>query len=118
MAMLAQEPGNARALVILGELKRDNGDDETAAALMRRVRSRSLHEPVPQAWLIDDAIEKRDWPLAMRHADILMRMHARTIPYLTPLLARSGRDARDCVPREGRIAGVATLAESVFLRTP
>jgi hypothetical protein len=88
VAMLAQEPGNARALVLLGELKRDSGDADAAAALMRASAQRSLREPVPQAWLIDDAIEKRDWPAVMRHADILMRLHPRTIPHLTPLLAR------------------------------
>jgi hypothetical protein len=43
---------------------------------------------VPQAWLIDEAIEQRDWSLVMRHADILMRMHKRTVPHLTPLIAR------------------------------
>jgi hypothetical protein len=87
-AMLAQEPGNVRALVLLGELKRDGGDGDAAAVFMRSSAQRSIREPMPQAWLIDDAIEKRDWPLVMRHADILMRMHARTIPHLTPLVAR------------------------------
>ena len=88
VAMLAQEPGNVRALVLLGELKRDGGDDDAAAVFMRSSAQRSIREPVPQAWLIDDAIEKQDWPLVMRHADILMRMHGRTVPHLTPLIAR------------------------------
>jgi hypothetical protein len=87
-AMLAQEPGNVRALVLLGELKRDSGEGETAAVLLRASAQRSIREPVPQAWLIDDAIEQRDWPSVMRHADILMRMHRQAVPYLTPLLAR------------------------------
>jgi hypothetical protein len=86
--ILAQEPGNVRALVVLGELKRDGGDSDAAAVFMRSSAQRSVREPVPQAWLIDDAIERQDWPLVMRHADILMRMHARTIPHLTPLIAR------------------------------
>lgn len=88
LAMLSQEPGNGRALVLLGELKRDAGEGEAAAALLRASARRSIREPVPQAWLIDDAIEQQDWPTAMRHADILMRMHKRAIPHLVPLLAR------------------------------
>ena len=88
LAMLSQEPGNARALVLLGELKRDAGEGEAAAALLRASAHRSIREPVPQAWLIDDAIGRQDWPAAMRHADILMRMHKRSVAHLVPLLAR------------------------------
>jgi len=88
LAILAQEPGNVRALVVLGELKRDSGESETAATFMRASAQRSIREPAPQAWLIDEAIEQRDWPAVMRHADILMRMHKRTVPHLAPLIAR------------------------------
>ena len=88
LAMLSQEPGNARALVLLGELKRDVGDGEAASALLRASAQRSIREPMPHAWLIDDAIEQRDWSTVMRHADILMRMHKRAVPYLAPLIAR------------------------------
>ena len=87
-AMLAQEPGNVRALVVLGELNRDRDKSDAAAVFLRSSARRSIREPVPLAWLIDDAIEKQDWPMVMQHADILMRMHPRTISHLTPLIAR------------------------------
>lgn len=86
-AVLAQEPGHVRALVILGQLKRWAGAAEQAATLLRASAHRSLREPVPQAWLINEALERQDWSLVMRHADILMRMHPQAIAALMPLIA-------------------------------
>lgn len=85
--ILAQEPGNARALSLLGQIKRVAGDEESAATLLRASARRSLREPEPHAWRIHEAIKEKDWRLAMRHADILMRMHDHSIGPLTPLVA-------------------------------
>lgn len=87
-AILAQEPGHSRALAILGDLKRDAGEEEQAGTLLRASARRSLREPVPHAWAINEAIQQKDWSLAMRHADVLMRMHAQSIKPLTPLIAQ------------------------------
>ena len=86
-AILAQEPGNARALLILGDLKRAAGEEQNAGALMRASAQRTLRDPVPHAWLINEAIKQKDWPLAVRHADVMMSMHERSIRPLTPLIA-------------------------------
>jgi hypothetical protein len=98
-AILAQEPGHSRALAILGDLKRKAGEDEQAAVLLRASALRSLREPVPHAWLINAAIQQQDWSLAMRHADVLMRMHDQSIKPLTPLVAHVAetRDASSVV---------------------
>lgn len=86
-AVLAQEPGNARALLILGDLKRAGGEEQNAGALMRESAQRTLRDPVPHAWLINEAIQQKDWSLVMRHADVMMSMHERSIRPLTPLIA-------------------------------
>jgi hypothetical protein len=86
-AILAQEPSHARALLILGDLKRAAGEEQNAATLMRASAQRTLRDPVPHAWLINEALKQKDWSLAMRHADIMMSMHERSIRPLTPLIA-------------------------------
>lgn len=88
LSILSQEPGHARALAILGALKREAGADDEAAILMRASARRTLREPVPHAWLINDAIKQNDWSLVMRQVDILMRMHDQSIVPLTPLVAQ------------------------------
>ena len=84
-AVLAQEPGNARALAILGELEAGKG--KGAATLLRAAARRSLREFYPHAWLVHEAIEQQDWALAMQRGDVLMRLHENAIAPLTPLLA-------------------------------
>jgi hypothetical protein len=111
-AVLAQEPGNPRALAILGSLNRDAGEGDQAATLLRASARRSLREPVPHAWLINEAISQKDWSLAMRHADVLMRMHDQSIKPLTPLIANFAetRDASTVV--KDAIAGAPSWRTS------
>jgi len=85
---LAQEPGNARALSILGGLAHEEGDRESAATLMRAGARRSLRTFDPHAWLISDAIARQDWPLVVQQVDALMRLHPWSMEPLTPLLAQ------------------------------
>jgi hypothetical protein len=86
--VLAQEPGNAHALAILGQVAHRAGQADAAAAFMRSGARRSLREPVAHAWLINEAVQQQDWPAAMRHADILMRVHDGAIGPLTPFVAQ------------------------------
>lgn len=86
--ILAQEPGNARALALLGDLARRAGKDEEAKMLFDASARRSLRNPVVLGWLIDDALKREDWPLAVRHIDTMMRYYWEAVTPLTPLLAK------------------------------
>ena len=87
-AILAQEPGNARALAMLGDVARQAGKDEEAKTLFEASARRSLRNPAVLGWLIDDALRRQDWPLAVRHVDTMMRYYWEAVTPLTPLLAK------------------------------
>ncbi len=86
--ILAQEPLNARALAVLGDLAREAGADDSARTFFSASARRSMRETVVLGWLIDDAVKRQDWPLAARHIDTMMRYYWQAITPLTPLLAK------------------------------
>ncbi len=88
VAIIELEPGNARALAILGDIARRSGADEVARTFFGASARRSMREPVVLGWLIDDALKRQDWALAMRHLDTMMRYYSEAVTPLTPLLAK------------------------------
>jgi hypothetical protein len=116
--ILAQEPGHVRALVILGQLKRGAGEEEPAATLLRASAHRSLREPVPRGWLINEALKHQDWPLVMRHADILMRMHPQAIPALMPLIAQMAESPLSASVVSEAVAGSPPWRRAFFAELP
>lgn len=87
-AILILEPGNARALTVIGNLKREAGEVNAAAALYHSAARRSLREPTAIGWSIQEALVEQDWSLVMQRADTMMRMHMQTIESLAPLVAQ------------------------------
>lgn len=90
---LAQEPGNARALAILGDLARQNGAEGDAAMLFRASARHSVREPLALGWLIEEALKRRDWPEVVRHADAMLRYYPAALAPLSPLLVQLLQDA-------------------------
>ena len=65
---LAQDPLNAHALRILGQLA-DAADNEAAAArFMQAAVHRSLRESVAVFWLMRESFERKDYATAVRYA--------------------------------------------------
>ncbi len=87
-AILAQEPLNARALAILGDLAREAGADDAARTFFSASARRSMRETVVLGWLIDDAVKRQDWLLAVRHIDTMMHYYWQARMSLMPLLAQ------------------------------
>jgi hypothetical protein len=87
-AVLAQEPGNARALAILGNVARRAGADDVAATLLDASARRTLHDPTILAWQIENALHEKDWPRAVRSIDAMMRYYKQSIEALSPLLTQ------------------------------
>lgn len=105
-AALAQEPGNARALAILGDLARQDGADDVARTLLGASARRSAREPLVLGWLIDDALKQRDWLLAVRNADTMMRYYPQSIAPLSLLFAHLLQDPESApAVREAVAAG-------------
>jgi len=98
-AVLAEEPGNARALAILGDLARKAGDENAARAIFGASARRSSREPIVLGWQIDEALQHQDWPRAVERLDTLMRFYWQSVTPLTPLLAKllQNRDAAPAI---------------------
>lgn len=92
-AVLAEEPGNARALAILGDLTRRSGDEAAADALLGASARRSGRDPIALAWQIEQAMKRRDWPELARHVDAMLRYYPEAYASLTPLLVQLLEDA-------------------------
>jgi hypothetical protein len=84
---LLNEPLNARALRILGQLA-DGEDDERATQLMEAAAHRSIRESRAVHWLMQKSLEKEDYILAIYYADVLLRTRRRLAEQVMPTLAQ------------------------------
>ncbi len=84
---LVNEPLNARAFRILGQLAENASDVARAATLMRAAAQRSNRESVAIHWLMRDSFEKQDYASALYYADTLFRTRRNVLAYVMPTLA-------------------------------
>ncbi len=105
-AVLAQEPLNARALRILGQLADADGDKPRAATLMHAAADRSHAESVAVYWMLQQTLEAKEYARTMSYADILLRKRPQLMAYLAPVLGQLAESA----DKEAVAALEATLA--------
>ncbi|WP_339084577.1 hypothetical protein [Hyphomicrobium sp. ghe19] len=89
---LANEPFNARAYRILGEIADRSGDLRSASKLMSAAARHSLHESKAAYWLMLKAYEQRDFRTATYYADVLLRTQEQANDHIVPLLAKIAED--------------------------
>ena len=85
---LANDPLNAKALRILGQLAIDTGDEARAYKLMHAAGQRSNRESMAIYWLMLKSHEGRDYAAAIYYADLLLRTRPDAIKLVMPTLAR------------------------------
>ncbi|MET0195151.1 MAG: hypothetical protein ABW200_17460 [Hyphomicrobiaceae bacterium] len=85
---LAQDPMNARALRILGQVADAASEEAAASKLMQAAAQRSRRESVAIFWLMRESFEQKDFATAVQHADVLLRTRPQVAPQVTPTLAR------------------------------
>lgn len=85
---LLNDPLNARALRISGQLAVDAGDEANATQLMQAVADRSWSEPIAIYWLMLKAFEKEDYTTTLHYADGFLRKRPQLIAQAIPVLAR------------------------------
>jgi hypothetical protein len=81
---LLNDPLNAQALRILGQLA---ADEESVERLMQAAARGSLRESVAVYWLMHKSYERKDYATAITYADILLRTRPQYINYIIPTLA-------------------------------
>ena len=96
---LFNDPLNARALRILGQLSLRDSNDERTATLMRAAARRSLLESTAVYWMMRKSYRDQNFGEAIRYADILLRTRPSIPQYGVSLIARlaEGRDSIDSV---------------------
>jgi hypothetical protein len=89
---LLDDPLNARALRILGQLA-DMAHDQTRAWQFMETSARySMNESFAVAWLVDKSFEKKDYEAALHFADVLLRTRPQLINYVMPTLVQIAED--------------------------
>jgi hypothetical protein len=96
-AALVNDPINARALRILGQLAQAAGEDGRAASYMQAAARRSIQESVAVDWLMRRNHLKKDHAAALYFADALLRTRSRAMERVLPVLASMAEtpEARD-----------------------
>lgn len=106
---LTHAPLSVRAVSVLGQAAVARGEFQNADALMQAAARRSLRDAPSQTWLFARALDRQDYPAAMRSLDVLLRrrpeLNETLFPVLFPLL--------DAAP-----GARAALAERLALTPP
>jgi hypothetical protein len=89
---LLEDPLNARALRVLGQIADGSNDEPRAWRFMRASARLSLNETFAVFWLMRKSAEKREYGTAMYYADVLLRTRPQLIGYAMPILAQIAED--------------------------
>jgi hypothetical protein len=87
ISALLEEPLNARALRILGQLAETAKDDASAVRYMEAAARLSLHEAFAVYWLMHRSAVEGDYKTALYYADALMRTEPNFATYAVPVVA-------------------------------
>ena len=85
---LLNEPLNARAFRILGQLSDRNADKDQTRTLMQAAVRRSLRESLAVYWMMQDSYAKKDYGAALRYADVLLRTRPQHLIHVMPMLGQ------------------------------
>jgi hypothetical protein len=70
---LRSNPLDDQALVLLALIAERNHDTQRAGILANMAGKRTWRNPGAQLWLFERAVRNRDYPLALQHADAILR---------------------------------------------
>lgn len=101
------EPPNARALRILGQITDFTGNHASASKFMHAAASASLHDWPAIGWLMIESFEAKDYQAAIYYANVMLRIRPELSSYVLPVL---GQVAEDKV--------AAGLLETVLVSNP
>jgi hypothetical protein len=85
---LLNDPLNARAFSILGQLSQHTPDEERTEALMQAAVRRSLFESFAVDWMMRKSYEARDYRATMDYAETLLRTRSNGPELVMPMLGQ------------------------------
>ena len=83
---LVNDPLNARALRILGQLAQAAGEEGRARSYMQAAARRSIQESLAVDWLMRHHHGKKDYAAALHFADALLRTRSQVMAHVLPIL--------------------------------
>ena len=86
---LLNDPLNARAFRILGQLSQLTSENKQTEALMQGAVRRSLLESVAVYWMMRKSYEDQDYSGALRYVDILLRTRPQFLGSLMPVIGKT-----------------------------
>ena len=85
---LRNDPLNARAFRILGQLSAHNSDEQLATRFMQASSRRSLHEHAAIYWMMRKSYEEGKYHEALHYADALLRLRPNVAEHVMPILGK------------------------------
>ena len=111
---LLDEPLNARALAILGELASSDTDKAKTERLMAAAKRLSLRESGSLFWLMNESFNAHDYSKVLEHADALLRTRGSLAPYVVPYLGRLAENKQMAPELKKLLASKPTMARAIF----
>jgi tetratricopeptide (TPR) repeat protein len=115
---LMNDPLNARALRILGQLAEADSNDADALKFMRAAERLSLHENIATYWLMRNSAEAGNYKAAVYYADVLLRTDPASETYTVPILAQISDDKDGAGFVKAALAGNPPWRARFFLQLP
>src|SRR5262249_52828081 len=88
---IARDPLNAEAYRLLAEMTADAGQERM---LMQEAVNRSRRESVAVFWLLNDSFYRKDYPVSLGHAEILLRTRPELADYVLAYVLYIAEDAK------------------------
>ena len=85
---IAQDPLNARAFRILGQISERTSDEMQTQKLMQAAVRRSLLESIAVYWMMRKSFQDQNYQAALRDADILLRTRPQALGPIMPILGK------------------------------
>jgi tetratricopeptide (TPR) repeat protein len=117
-AAVMNDPLNARALRILGQLAEADDDDADASKFMHAADRLSLHEGRATYWLMRTSAQAGNYQAAIHFADILLRTNPESIIYVAPILGQISEDKEGASLVKAALTGNPPWREQFMERLP
>ena len=85
---IANDPLNARAFRILGQISERTSDEMQTQKYMKAAVERSMLESVAVYWMMRKSFQDQNYKAALRYADILMRTRPQALVHIMPIMGK------------------------------
>jgi hypothetical protein len=85
---IAQDPLNARAFRILGQISERTSDEMQTQKLMQAAVRRSLLRSVADYWMMRKSFQDQNYSAALRYADTLVRTRPQALAHIMSLMGK------------------------------